>query len=165
MLKPKLKKTALVHAMSVVENESMQPFLLSGSVSLSDTAHQPVVILRDTGSAQSFILKEILPFSQNSYTRTNVLIRGIEMGCDGVPLHQVCLMSDLVNGLVHLGVCEQLPFEGVGLVLGNDLAGGQVFPRPVVTNNGETDEISSLSQEFSSPFCGVCRHSCTVQKV
>ncbi len=136
----------------------MQPFLLSGTVSLSDTEHQPVVILRDTGSAQSFVLKELLPFSQSSYTGTDVLIRGIEMGCDSVPLHKVHLKSDLVNGLVHLGVREQLPFEGVGLILGNDLAGGQVFPRPIVGNDGKSD-TSSLSQEFPStfPVCAVTR--------
>ncbi len=43
--------------MSINKNESMQPFLLSGIVFLSDTEHQSVVILRDTGSAQSFVLK------------------------------------------------------------------------------------------------------------
>lgn len=59
----------------------MQTFFLSG------TEHQPVVILRDTGSAQSFVLKELLPFSKSSYTGTDVLICGIEMGCDSVPLH------------------------------------------------------------------------------
>ncbi|KAI2644621.1 Retrovirus-related Pol polyprotein [Labeo rohita] len=127
--------------MSLVEDESMQPFLLSGSVSLSDTDHQPIVILRDTGSAQSFILKELLPFSQSSYTGTDVLIRGIEIGCDSVPLHQVHLKSDLVNGLVHLGVCEQLTFDGVGLILGNDLAGGRVFPRPIVVNNVPSEPL------------------------
>ncbi len=56
------------------------------------------------------------------------------MGCDTVPLHQVHLKSDLVNGLVNLGVREQLPFEGVGLILGNYLAGGQVFPRLILTS-------------------------------
>ncbi|KAI2665219.1 Retrovirus-related Pol polyprotein from transposon 17.6 [Labeo rohita] len=155
----KTKKAALVQTMSLVEDESMQPFLLSGSVSLSDTEHQPIVILRDTGSAQSFILKELLPFSQSSYTGTDVLIRGIAMGCDSVPLHQVHLKSDLVNGLVHLGVREQLPFDGVGLILGNDLAGGRVFPRPIVVNNGKINDTSSLSQEFPStfPVCAVTR--------
>ncbi len=156
----KTKKAAFVQTMSVTKDESMQPFLLSGTVSLSDTEHQPVVILRDTGSAQSFVLKELLPFSQSSYTGTDVLIRGIEMGCDSVPLHKVHLKSDLVNGLVHLGVREQLPFEGVGLILGNDLAGGQVFPQPIVGNDGKSD-TSSLSQEFPSTF-PVCRTACQV---
>lgn len=88
---------------------------------------------------------------------TDVLICGIEMGCDSVPLHQVHLKSDLVNGLVNLCVQEQLPFEGVGLILGNDLAGGQVFPRPIVGDDGKADDTSSLSQEFPStfPVCAV----------
>ncbi|RXN22785.1 Retrovirus-related Pol poly from transposon [Labeo rohita] len=155
----KTKKAALVQTMSLVEEESMQPFLLSGSVSLSDTEHQPIVILQDTGSAQSFILKKLLPFSQSLYTGTDVLICGIEMGCDSVPLHQVHLKSDLVNGSVHLGVREQLPFDGVGLILGNDLAGGRVFPRPIVVNNSKINDTFSLSQEFPStfPVCAITR--------
>ncbi len=68
------------------------------------------------------------------------------MGCDSVPLLQVHLKYDLVNGLVNLGVREQLLFEGVGLILGNDLAGGQVFPRPIVGNDSKLDDTFSLSQ-------------------
>lgn len=160
----KSKKVALVQTMSVIKDESIQPFLLSGTISLPDTAHQSVVILRDTGSAQSFVLKELLPFSQSSYTGTDVLIRGIEMGCDSVPLHRVHLKSDLVTGLVNLGVRERLPFEGVGLLLGNDLAGGQVFPRPIVGNDGKADDTSSLSQQFPSTF-SVCSDPSTVKKI
>lgn len=62
-----------------------------------------------------------------------------------------------MNGLVNLGVREQLSFEGVGFKLGNDLAGGQVFPRPIVGNDSKADDTSSLSQKFPStfPVCAV----------
>jgi len=36
-----------------------------------------------------------------------------------------------------LGVRAQLPIEGVGLILGNDIAGGKVFPQPIVVDKPE----------------------------
>lgn len=154
----KIKKVALVQTMSEVEDKSLLPFLFSGSVSLTDTEHQPVVILRDTGAAQSFILQELLPFSQKSYTGTDVLVRGIEMGCESVPLHKVHLKSELVNRVVRLGVRSQLPIVGVGLILGNDLAGEKVFPRPIVTSKDNINDLSNLSQSSNMfPACAVTR--------
>lgn len=79
----------------------------------------------------------MLPFSQLSYSGADVLIRGIELGCVNVPLHNVHLCSDLISGLVRLGVREQILVEGVSLIIGNNLAGGKVFPFLVVTTNTE----------------------------
>ncbi len=72
-------------------------------------------------------MDSVLPFSAVTYTGSDVLVRGIELGCVKLPLHTVCLTSDLVSGVVELGVRSELPVEGVSLVLGNDLAGGKVF--------------------------------------
>lgn len=141
------KNVALVQRVSETKSKTMQPFIYAGTVSLVDTEPQPIVILRDTGSEQSLILKELLPFSQSSYTGSDVLLRGIEMGCERVPLHHVHLKSDLVTGIVHLAVCSQLPFEGVGLILGNDIASDQILPRPIVVNNGNFGDASFASLE------------------
>ncbi len=54
---------------------------------LSFMEHQPVVILQDTGSEQSLILEEFLPFLQNSYTVSDVLIVVLRW-CDHVPIQQ-----------------------------------------------------------------------------
>lgn len=54
------------------------------------------------------------------------------MGCLSLPLRDLYLMSDLVTSPVTLGVCSHLPVDGVDVILGNDLAGGDVFPRPLV---------------------------------
>ncbi len=90
-----------------------------------------VQILRDTGSAQSFILEDVLPFSDVSYTGANVLVCGIEMVCVSVPFHVVNIKSDLATGVFQLGVCKKLPVDNVSFILGNDIAGGNVFPWPV----------------------------------
>ncbi len=71
------------------------------------------------------------------------------MHCVNVPLHTVCLKSDIV---VSLAVHPQLPVEGVDLILGNDLAGGTVFPRPVVSYKPSTTNKTDLAENFPSAF-------------
>lgn len=83
------------------------------------------------------MLSTVLSLSNESYTGANVLLRGVELGCIKVPLHTVCLKSDLVSGCVQVGVRSQLPVEGVDLILGNDLVGGKVFSQPVVVDTPE----------------------------
>jgi len=74
------------------------------------------------------------------------------MCCANVPLHTVHLKSGLVNGAVKLGVRRQLPVEGVDLIIGNDLAGGKVFPSPIVTHIPSVKEQSNLSTLYPSAF-------------
>lgn len=97
------------------------PFITHGSVSIagSDTKVN-VTILRDTGASESFILKDMLPFSSLSDTGTSALIRGIGLEVLSVPLHKIKLTSDLVNGEVVIGVHPLLPVEGVDMILGNN---------------------------------------------
>ncbi len=152
----KLKNVALVgtpHNVSSPSEESYQHFLFEGVVSLSpDSDFKTVTILRDTGSTQSFVSVDVLPFSAKSFTGNDVLIQGIEMCCVNVPLHTVYLKSDIVNGPVSLAVRAQLPVDGVGLILGNDLAGGIVFPRPIVSYTPSVTQKPDLAEKFPSAF-------------
>ncbi|KAK0150849.1 hypothetical protein N1851_008048 [Merluccius polli] len=107
----------------------------------------PVNILRDTGSAQSFIHASTLPFSEESYCDSNVLVQGIEMGFLKVPLHTVHVKSDLVTGFVKVAVCSQLPMNSIHFLVGNELAHEEVIPYPEVGSN--------LSEVF--PVCVVTR--------
>ena len=95
--------------------EIYEPFLSDGFVSLnSDFAQStPITILRDTGASQSLILADILPFSEKTSSGTSVLIQGVECGFVNVPLHDIYLSSDLVNGPVAVGIRQTLPFKGV----------------------------------------------------
>ena len=103
--------------------EIYEPFLSDGSVSINSDS---IKILRDTGASQSLILADILPFSEKTSSGTSVLIQGVECGFVNVPLHNIYLSSDLVTGLVAVGIRPSLPFKGVHLLLGNDLAGDKV---------------------------------------
>ena len=93
--------------------EIYEPFLSDGFVSLnSDFAQStPITILRDTGASQSLILADTLPFSEKTSSGTSVLIQGVECGFVNVPLHDIYLSSDLVNGPVAVGIRQTLPLK------------------------------------------------------
>ena len=122
------------------------PFISSGKVSLlGSSVKVPVMILRDTGAAQSLISEGILPFSVESATGEELLLQGVELGHVSVPLHNINLECDLVVGPVTIGVRPQLPVKGVAVILGNDLAGSKV-----TTNN-------TLISATAVPSCPVTR--------
>ncbi len=107
---------------SVKNNADFAPFLTEGTVALPNSDETvPVRILRDTGAGQSFLMEGLLPLSERTATGTQVLVRGLEMGCTEVPLHRIHLNSKLVSGDVVVGVRAMLPVPGVTFILGNDL--------------------------------------------
>lgn len=112
---------------SIIQSRYL-PFISDGSVSLPGSADTvPVKILRDTGSSESFILNSVLPFNARSDTGDNVLICGFGPSTFSVPLHRVNLQSQLVQGVITLGVCSALPVDGVSVLIGNNLAGHHVW--------------------------------------
>ena len=108
------------------------PFISKGMVSLTGREEDKVAvqILRDTGSAQSFILASALPFSEESYCESDVLVQGIEMRTLKLPLHTVYVQSKLMSGFVKVAICSQLPMDNIHLIIGNELAHERVLPRP-----------------------------------
>ena len=118
------------------------------------------MILRDTGASQSLISADVLPFSEKNSSGTNVLIQGVECGFVSVPLHNIYLTSDLVTGPVTVGVRPNLPFKGVHLLLGNDLAGDKVVVNPLLTDTPSLDQTPEpIEQEIPDlyPSCAVTR--------
>ena len=150
---------------SVSEDSIMEinePFLSDGFVSLnSDSAQStPIKILRDTGASQSLILADTLPFSEKSSSGTSVLTQGVECGFVNVPLHNIYLSSDLVTGPVAVGIRPSLPFKGIHLLLGNDLAGDKVVVNPLLTSTPCVDQLPDpIRQEIPDlyPSCAVTR--------
>ena len=143
--------------------EGYLPFVLEGYISLSgDTSLPPVKIkmLRDTGATQSLLLEGVLPLSEQTSAGADVIIRGVECGYVSVPLHKICLKSDLVSGEVTVGVRPTLPVKGVSFLLGNDLAGEKVVANPIVSYKpSEVDDTEHLQKEFPNlfPACAVTR--------
>ena len=142
--------------------EIYEPFLSDVFVSLnSDYAQStPIKILRDTGASQSLILADTLPFSEKTSSGTSVLIQGVECGFVNVPLHNIYLSSDLVTGLVAVGIRPSLHFKGVHLLLDNDLAGDKVVVNPLLTTIPCLDQPPDpIEQEIPDlyPSCAVTR--------
>ena len=120
----------------------------------------PITILRDTGASQSLILADTLPFSEKTPSGTSVLIQGVQCGYVNVLLHNIYLSSDLVNGIVAVGIRQTLPFKAVHLLLGNDLAGDKVVVNPLVTDMHCIDQsLDPVEQELPDlyPSCAVTR--------
>jgi hypothetical protein len=139
-----------------------EPFLSEGSVSLiGDTCPPtPIKILRDTRASQSLILADTLPFPEKTSSGYSVLIQGVECGFSNVSLHNIYLSSDLVTGPVAVGIRSFLPFKGVHLFLGNDLAGDTVLVNPLVTDTPCVDQTPDpIEQEIPDlyPLCAVIR--------
>lgn len=106
-------------------DDCFNPFVFDGFVSLTgkEVDQQRVMVLHDTGGSQSFVLADLLPFSSESACKANVVVSGIEMGCVPAPLHYVHLKSGLVSGRFPITILSRFPIDGVGFIMGNDLAG------------------------------------------
>jgi hypothetical protein len=132
---------------------SYDNFKCGGFISQSNNDDKlPVVILRDTGSAQSLVLEDVIQ-NFNSNPVGHVWVQGI--GCQDIliPLHEMWLGCEYFNGKVTVGAVSKLPMKGVNFLLGNDIAGGQVnvVPKlnlqPCVDNHTEI-----LNEEFPGIF-------------
>lgn len=70
------------------------------SVTGKSTEQVKFKMLRDTGAIQSFIVAEVLPFSEQTFCGSNVLVQGIEMGLVKV------LLSDTLRVRIVYRICE-----------------------------------------------------------
>ena len=136
-------------------DSSYDPFVFDGVVSVSkDKEGQSIRMLRDTGAQQSVILTDVLPLGEQTACGASAVIRGVEMGFISAPLHTVYVKSALVTGYFKVAVRDELPIDGISFVMGNDIAGGKVYPvievveKPVV----ETVEQDDLCVNFPDAF-------------
>lgn len=140
-------------------------FVSEGRVSLVGGTSVPVKILRDTAAHDSYILSSVLPFSRDSDTGDFVLMWGMGLRAEPVPLHSLCIDCGLVQGEVAMGVRPELPIGGVDVILGNGLAGNRVWadipPPPIVSSTpiivpGNLDENAQCFPEVFTA-CAVTR--------
>ena len=141
---------------------SYDPFIFNGVVSVSqnDSEGQTIRILRDTGAQQSVILSGVLPLGEQTACGSSAIIRGVEMGFISAPLHTVHVRSALVSGYFKVAVRNELPIDGIALVMGNDIAGDKVYPViEVVENPVFNDEPDELAVKFPDvfPVCVITR--------
>ncbi|XP_062899817.1 metastasis-associated in colon cancer protein 1 isoform X1 [Mobula hypostoma] len=132
--------------------EGRERFISAGLVSVKKRLKPvPVRIWRDTGACQSLILKSVLEFSSETQTG-EVEVKGVGEGTESVPLHQIHLQSNLVSGLVTIGVRSELPMKDVEVLLGNDIAGGIVFPVVRLTGQPASMEAPPAMVNLAETF-------------
>uniref|UniRef100_A0A674NL88 Gypsy retrotransposon integrase-like protein 1 n=1 Tax=Takifugu rubripes TaxID=31033 RepID=A0A674NL88_TAKRU len=132
-----------------VELADFAPFVMDGYVSLPGHGSEvPVKILRDTAASQSFILAGVLPLGPGSAVGSDVPVLGFGMEDLNVPLHRVCIRSDLLSGEVTVGVRPAFPVQGVAF-----LVTPEVTPVPI------TQSPDELARKFPTVFaaCAVTR--------
>ena len=155
---PSAKSTKVVESKQQQIDSVFRPFVSDGSCSLvGDKQRVPITILRDTGAMQSLIRGSILPFSAQSYCGSDVLAWGVKMSVIRAPLHFAQLHSQFVSGEFQIAVRPKLPIAGVDFILGNDIAGGKVFPSPEVIENPTVYMcVSDPTGPVSFPLFPVC---------
>ena len=97
---------------------------------------------------------------QKTSSGTSVFIQDVECRSVNVPLHNIYLSSDLVNGPVAVGIRQTLPFKDVHLLLGNDIAGDKIVVNPLVADTPCMDQSPDpIKQELPDlyPSCAVTR--------
>ncbi|XP_047479369.1 uncharacterized protein LOC125032316 [Penaeus chinensis] len=149
---------------SVTNVNSPDPFSdfkYRGTVSLDSMSKSyPILILRDTGAAQSILLKSALPGIETKYTGEKVLVKDLTSKIS-YKLANIFLTSDFVSGEIKIAVTENnFPIEGISLILGHDLAGKLVYPTINVVAKpltySPTKELDQ-KQPHIFPVCAVTR--------
>ena len=153
-----------IHNANVCASDSkdyFEGFKFKGVVSVDNPSkYHKVIILRDTGAAQSIICKSCLPGIENHYTGEKVVLNDLT-STTTLMLAKIYLDCPLIKGYVIVGVREEeLPVKGVGLLLGNDLVGKVVMPSLMVVDSPLVESPTKdldVCQPHIFPACAVTR--------
>ncbi|KAG7168428.1 hypothetical protein Hamer_G002472, partial [Homarus americanus] len=137
---------------------TFRPFLSQGTVEV-DGAETPVTILRDSGCLQTLIKEGVVAARKTD----KYVVLGSLWGQGVASLVLVRVKSSCFSGITNVACVHELPVAGVDLILGNDLAGGQmgnVTPPPVLRERPESAaELQQLEDDMPDvfPLCAVTR--------
>ncbi|KAG7157635.1 hypothetical protein Hamer_G031847 [Homarus americanus] len=109
---------------------TFRPFLSQGTVEV-DGVETPVTILRDLGCLQTLIKEGVVAARKTD----KYVVLGSLWGQGVAPLVLVHVKSSCFSGIANVACEHELLVAGVDLILGNDLAGGQMgnlTPPPVL---------------------------------
>ncbi|XP_064090682.1 uncharacterized protein LOC135204397 [Macrobrachium nipponense] len=126
----------------------------------SGKGRRGLVILRDTGALQSLILKRALPEGFEYEDKEKVSIKSFPKEIISCPYETVVLESDYATGPVRVAVVEEIPVEGVDLILANDIGGNRVLSNPRLLSYPQfCASTESLEGEFPGifPVCAITR--------
>ena len=146
------RKPVISSVCSKPVDEVFRPYSAGGVVRVAGSSPNPVCIMRDTGCAQSLLIRGAAPVSVHSFTGKYVPLRCIGGYRYRAPLHCVDLECDWITGPVVVGVVSELPMNGVQFLLRNDLVDVDVDVRPKMVKEPSHDqELKLLSPDLSTP--------------
>ncbi|KAG7174715.1 hypothetical protein Hamer_G027783, partial [Homarus americanus] len=126
---------------------TFRPFLSQGTIEV-DGVETPVTIFRDSGCLQTLIKEGVVAARKTD----KYVVLGSLWGQGVAPLVLVRVKSVCLSGIANVACVHELPVAGVDLVLGNDLAGGQmgnVTPPPGLRERPEsTAELQQLEDDM-----------------
>ncbi|KAK8399316.1 hypothetical protein O3P69_003435 [Scylla paramamosain] len=136
-------------------HEYYKPYCFSGSVSLHGDSQPsiPITLLRDSGALHNFVLRKVVPPLSQCQVGGSLRVKGL-FSQGEVPLCRIYLQSPVVSGYITAGIVDELPVDGVSLVLGNvtvENMPGQTAPS---TNHGNPPDPMPPKV---SPVCVVTR--------
>ncbi len=99
------------------------------------------------------MLNSLLPLSDDTDLHKSVLAECIGDTGYPLPLDRVSLNSKYVTGDVTDGIADEISIGGVHMLLGNDLAGGQVNMCPVLCEK----PVMSVDKSELQPECDATR--------
>ncbi|XP_059828281.1 uncharacterized protein LOC132395534 [Hypanus sabinus] len=134
--------------------EGPEKYISEGTVSVKEgDTPVPVRIWRDTGAELSLIRSTVLDFGPET---GEVALRGIGKGTEAASLHRIIINCELVSGPVEIGVRSEFPRTDVDLLLGNDLAGGDIWSAMELTSQPVSVEDPPLDSK-TYPACAITR--------
>nr|XP_027239509.1 uncharacterized protein LOC113830500 [Penaeus vannamei] len=145
-----------VHTKSETGGDESKKVASRGFLSVDESckSSSPVTILRDSAADISLVLKEMVP-NPDCYTGEMIIINGL-VGSKSIPICKVYLESKLITGYVNLGVVDNIPSDGISLLMGNDLVGDKVWPCPVVSPC-PTEENNTVDLERTEVLVGLTK--------
>lgn len=175
-----VKSTAFIKTLSKeLENTktknidpSFLPYVFDGTITI-DKKMFDVKILRDTGSNKTLVLSNVCNLTDQTHSEF-VLLSGLG-GVVTVPLQHVYINCELFTGTAQVGVVNQLPVEGIQIILGNDLSDDNInyYNVPHMIQNPKLDVSDDNSEnDFPNlfPSCVVTRskkamNDCTAKQL
>ena len=131
-------------------------FLFNGLISLptGNAKLYKIVYLRDTASNFSLISKALCPFIRTFKVSRYVTIKGLFKTQTSIPLTTLKISSQHINGIFDFGIIDDIPIQGVHLIIGNDCAKDDVMSIPIdstvdtVLQNHSSDSESEIEDNF-----------------
>ena len=83
-----------------------------------------------------------------------MVLQGVDPGFHSVPLHRINSKVFFVSGKAVVGIRPTLPVQGISLLFGINVAGGNAIMNPIVSEEASYEE-NELENRVVFPTCAV----------